>query len=238
MADHIETLVVDDEQSVRFFVGETLKKSGCVVDMAADGEEALEKLRDNRYELVMLDLKLGGRVDGLRVLNAIRWRWPHTAVVILTAHGSLGSAMAAIREGVDGYVLKPVEPDELRKIVQEALDRRRELTQQQAQPESHTLTGGPFVVNTDKHLATYKGEPLDLTPQEFKLLSFMLENSHRVIGPKELVSEVRDYDCDSLYEARQIIKWYIHRLRQKIEPDPSTPRYVINVRGVGYRFGD
>lgn len=113
MADRLQTLVVDDEEGIRFFLKETLHRAGHVVVTASSGEEALGQLRETAFDLVMLDLMLGGRVDGLRVLEAVRWRWPETVLINLTAHGSLESAMAAIREGVNSYLLKPVEPHEL-----------------------------------------------------------------------------------------------------------------------------
>jgi len=127
MPEPVRTLVVDDEKGVRFFLEETLRRAGHEVVAATSGEEALERLRETPFDLALVDLKLGGRIDGLRVLEAVRWRWPATAVVILTAHGSLDSALAAIREGVDGYLLKPVEPDEVRLVAQTALERRRGL---------------------------------------------------------------------------------------------------------------
>src|SRR5690554_6574215 len=104
--EQVNTLVMDDESGIRFFIKETLQRAGHNVTTASSGEEALDILRDTRFDLVMLDLMLGGRVDGLRVLEAIRWRWPEAVVIILTAHGSLDSAMEAIREGVDRYLLK------------------------------------------------------------------------------------------------------------------------------------
>lgn len=239
MTQQMNTLVVDDEKGIRFFLRETLRRDGHAVETASSGEEALAKLRDTRFDLVMLDLRLGGRTDGIRVLEAIRWRWPETVVVILTAHGSLDTAMAAIREGVDGYLLKPVDPDEVREAVQEALDRRDTLAQrieEEEDKEQHIVKGGPFTVDTKKHQALTGDELLDLTPCEFKLLTHMMQNAERVIGPPELVEVVRDYKPEDLHEARQIIKWYIHRLRQKVEPEPSSPRYILNVRGVGYTF--
>jgi DNA-binding response OmpR family regulator len=239
MSQRIKTLVVDDEAGVRFFVDETLTKAGYLVRTASSGEEALDRLRDDAYELMILDLKLGGRVDGLKVLEAVRWRWPETIVIMLTGHGSLESAMSAIREGVDGYLLKPVEPRELRQAVKEALERRARLgALPQAKGGPQIVERGPFVADLAKHTATMHGQPLNLTPREFSLLTYLIQNAQRVVTPKELVRVVQGYDSDSLHEARQIIKWYIHRLRQKIEADPANPRYVVNVRGVGYTFGE
>jgi len=102
--------------------------SVCII---TGGEEALDLLRDTSFDVAVVDLNLGGCVDGLRVLEAIRWRWPGTAAVILTAHGSLESAMAAIREDVDAYLLKPSKPAEVRQAVQEALERRKKRGQAQ-----------------------------------------------------------------------------------------------------------
>jgi DNA-binding response OmpR family regulator len=234
----VRTLVIDDEDPLRFYIQETLRRAGYEVEGAASGEEAMERLRDTHYDLVMLDLMLGGRVDGLKVLEMTRWRWPDTVVVILTAHGSLESAMAAIREGVDGYLLKPVEPTELRQAVRQALNRRQaQARSQETDEDTHLIERPPFRIDLKKHEATLDGTPLDLTPREFSLLVHLMRNADRAISPQELVRVVREYDPVDAFEARDICKWYIHRLRRKIEPDPSSPRYIVNVRGVGYRFG-
>jgi DNA-binding response OmpR family regulator len=239
MDENLRTLVVDDERGIRFFLEKTLEKDGHVVSTAADGDEALEKLRDERFDLMMLDLKLGGRVDGLRVLEAVRWRWPATIVIMLTAHGSLESAQAAIEEGVDGYLLKPVEPSEVREAVRKALERRERLVESRARVEAEEahVQRGPFFLDRRKLTGTFRGENLDLTESEFKLLAHLMENADRVVPPPELVRVVREYDPEDIHEARDMIKWYVYRLRQKVEPEPSDPRYVLNVRGVGYRFG-
>jgi DNA-binding response OmpR family regulator len=238
MSEHMQTLVVDDEEGIRFVLAETMQRDGHVVATAESGEEALEYLRETPFDLVLLDLMLGGRIDGLDVLKAIRWRWPEAVVIILTAHGSLESAMEAIRGGVDRYLLKPVRPDDLRSAVEEALDqqRRRVKQVQEDQKTDRILQYGPFTADLQKHIMTLYGKVIDLTPREFKLLVHLMQNSHRVISPTELVQVVRQYNCQDIYEARQIIKWYIHRLRHKIEPDPAHSRYILSIRGVGYRF--
>jgi DNA-binding response OmpR family regulator len=235
--DGVSTLVVDDEEGIRFFLKEALQQAGHTVVAAASGEEALDRLRETAFDLVMLDLMLGGRVDGMRVLEAVKWRWPETVVLILTAHGSLDSAIAAIREGVDGYLLKPVEPEELWQTAKAALERRKRQAQaREVEEEKHVLQRGPFAIDVEKQLVTKDGELLELTSSEFTLLAHLVENAYRAIPPQELVRVVRQYECEDQYEARQIIKWYIHRLRQKVEPDPSNPTYIITARGVGYRF--
>ena len=160
-------------------------------------------------------------------------------VIILTAHGSLNSSLAAIREGVDGYLLKPVEPEELWQAVDQALARRSRLTQiqEQPQPENESVVQyGPFSVDLEKRMATKDGHLLDLNASEFALLAHLMQNAFRAVPPPELVQVVRGYECEHLNEARQIIKWYIHSLRKKVEPDPSQPCHILTVRGIGYRF--
>jgi DNA-binding response OmpR family regulator len=234
--DVVRALVVDDEDRICFTLKEALQRVGYIVTIASSGEDALEVLREHAFDVAVVDLNLGGEVDGLDVLEGIRWRWPDMAVVILTAHGSLDSAITAIRDGVDDYLLKPARPGEVRKAVERALERRKSAQAQRAASDKRVVQAGGFFINLDQHTVTVDGRSVDLTPQEFKLLAHLMQNAHRVIGPPELVQVVREYKPDSLHEARQIIKWYIHRLRQQVEPDPSTPRHVVNVRGVGYKF--
>lgn len=241
MTKQLRTLVVDDEEGIRFFLQEALQQVGHSVVTAASGEEALDRLRDERFDLIMLDLMLGGRVDGMRILESVKWRWPATVVIILTAHGSLDSSLAAIREGVDGYLLKPVDPEEIWQVVEEVLDRQSRVAHvpqqsQEDQDEGHVLQHGPFSVDLGKKMVTLSGELLDLNASEFALLACLMQNAYRAVPPPELVEAVRGYECDHLNEARQIIKWYIHSLRQKVEPNPSQPRYILTVRGIGYRF--
>lgn len=237
MIEPVQALVVDDDEGIRFFLASTLQRVGHSVTAAASGEEALVLLRDASFDLAILDLELGGRVDGMRVLEAIKWRWPATATVILTGHASLDSALAAIREGVDGYLLKPARAEEVRQAVSEALERRRDMARPQAVgEESDLLQRGPFTVDLEKRQVTKDGTSLDLTNCEFELLVHLMQNAHRVVPPPELVWVVQQYECESLREARDIIKWYIHRLRCKVEAKPSHPRYILNVRGAGYTF--
>ena len=234
--EKIHTLVVDDEPGIRFFVEETLHRSGHDVMSVKSGEEALDTLRDTPFDMVILDLKLGGKVDGIRVLEAIRWRWPETSVIIFTAHGSLDTALQAIDHGIEKYVQKPLSPKELRIIVEEVLKEREDERRKIKDERHQILRKGPFEVDEGLHRVKMAEDRLDLTPSEFNLIVHLLRNDDRVISPEELVEVVRGYKPDDVIEARQIIKWYVHRLRQKVEADSSHPEYILNVRGVGYRI--
>jgi two-component system, OmpR family, alkaline phosphatase synthesis response regulator PhoP len=232
----IHTLVVDDEPGIRFFVEETLHRSGHDMVTAKSGEEALKILRDTPFDLVVLDLKLGGKVDGIKVLEAIRWRWPDTSVIILTAHGSLDTALQAIDQGIEKYVQKPLSPQELRTVVEEVLAAKATSDTRKQDERRQIFAKGSFEVDEGLHRVKMGDQKLELTPSEFTLIVHLLRNDDRVITPEELVEVVRGYQPDDVIEARQIIKWYIHRLRQKVEQDSSHPKYILNVRGVGYRI--
>jgi two-component system KDP operon response regulator KdpE len=121
--------------------------------------------------------------------------------------------------------------------VAEAIDRRRISDVAGEADELPLLERGPFSVDLRKHEVNCNGQPVVLTPREFSLLVHLMENADRVVPPNELVRVVAGYEADSTYEARQIVKWYVHHLRRKVEPDPAHPTYIVNVRGVGYRFG-
>ncbi|HSR32264.1 MAG TPA: response regulator transcription factor [Anaerolineae bacterium] len=237
MAKTPRTLVVDDDKGIRFFLDSALQRAGHNVTTVTSGEEALEMLRNTPFDLAILDLELGGRVDGLRVLEAVKWRWPDTATIILTGHASLDSALSAIQEGVDGYLLKPAGAKEVRQAASEALERRRGLARPLGESaQSDLLQRGPFAVDLEKRLVTNDGTSLDLTNSEFELLVHLMQNAHRVVPSPELVWVVQRYKCEDLREARDIIKWYIHRLRCKVESNPSRPCHILNVRGTGYTF--
>jgi DNA-binding response OmpR family regulator len=238
MSDQIRTLIVEDEEMIRLVLAETLRRAGHVVTTASSGEEALDLLQESGFDVILLDLMLGSRVDGQRVLEAVRWRWPGTVVIILTGHGTLESAMQAIREGVEGYLLKPVAPEEVRQAVDEALYRRKKLQEAQGAEAEAVLERGPFVIDLRRHTASLDGQLLDLSSREFLLLAHLMQSAPQVVSSKELVEAVREYRPEFEYEARDIIKWYIFRLRQKVEPDPAKPRHILNVRGVGYRFAE
>jgi len=237
MDNQIRTLIVDDDEAVRFFLEEVLSGEGHAVVTASSGEEALRHLRELRFDLAVLDLNLGSRIDGLRILEAISWRWPGTASVILTGHGTLDSAMSAIREGVDAYLLKPVKAAQVRQVAKEVLEKQQRRHRfSQATPALSHLQRGPFVVDLDRREVRRDDQPLDLNTCEYSLLVHLMENDDRPVPVQELVQVVRGYQCEHVYEARDVIKWYVYSLRQKVEKDPSAPRHVLNVRGVGYVF--
>ncbi|MFQ5420561.1 MAG: response regulator transcription factor [Anaerolineae bacterium] len=247
-------LIVDDEESIRFILERTLRQEAGQVDLAADGQTAIEMLRTAVYDLILLDLNMTP-VDGLAVLNAARQQDPDAVVIILTGQGSLESAVEALRLGAFDYLFKPANPQEIRERVQAGLRQRRQAVQRQQILEQiealrHTLSAldetitvpredgrflrsGPLVIDRHHRAATFNDKRLDLTTAEFDLLVCLVEASPNPISPVELTRHALGYEAEEI-EARDTIKWHIHHLRRKVEPTPNRPQHIKTVRYKGY----
>ncbi|MFB0535575.1 MAG: response regulator transcription factor [Anaerolineae bacterium] len=254
-------LVVDDEEVTRLSLAEILSLEGYQVASAGSGEEALQKLEKETFDLVLADLVMK-EVDGLQVMEAVKELSPETVVIMLTAYGTLESAIRAMRQGAYDYLIKPCGAQEIVASVESGLTkqgqerRRQELVARveemlkalKAEEEIPTsasrdvqlkrarfLQSGEIIVDLQKHIATLHSQPLNLTPTEFRLLAYLMGKADQVLSCQELVREVQNYDCNER-EAREIIRVHVRRLRKKIELDPANPQYILNVRGVGYMF--
>jgi DNA-binding response OmpR family regulator len=204
---------------------------------------------------MLLDLKMKG-MDGLETTEAAKRLSPETVIIMLTAHGTLESAIGAMRYGAFDYLLKPASVGDIVASVQRGLAHRAQMMRQrdlvglmqraitELQPASTPLPGKSserhlklreIDLDLQRHVATVRSRILDLTLTEFRMLAYLMERPDQVIAPRELVGAVQGYQADD-HEARAIVRVHIRRLRQKIEPDPDQPEYVLNVRGVGYVF--
>ncbi len=255
-ASSFHILIVDDETAMRATLAEILSGEGYRVSTAESGEAALAQLRQNAVDLMLLDLKLPD-LDGLQVTEAAQPISPDTVIVMLTAHGTLESAINAMRRGAHDYLLKPAAVPEILAAVERGLQHRTQALRQrdlvalmQRAIQELQVPGGAggesasrdrFIqsrgvsLDLQRHVATANSQLLDLTLTEFKLLAYLMQRPDQVISPRELVSAVQGYEADE-HEARAIIRVHVRRLRQKMEPDPDNPEYVLNVRGVGYLF--
>jgi DNA-binding response OmpR family regulator len=254
-------MVVDDEATLRISLAETLRLEGYEVATAASGEEALSVLSKSRpFDLMVLDLKMPG-IDGLEVTETVQEQYPGTVIILLTAFGTLETAIQAIRRGAHDYLLKPSTIPEILESVRKGLTKRHQEQQrqhlvsklQQTLSELATVEGTEtieettpsqtsrfiqirdVVVDCQKHIVTLRGNPLDLTPTEFKILVCLAETPDQVWSPQELVRRAQGYETDA-WGARAIVRVHIRRLRKKMEQDPSKPSYILNMRGVGDVF--
>ncbi len=268
-------LVVDDDPGVRGYLHRMLTRDGYHVVTAESGEVALEHLTSDvdgqSFDLALIDLKMPG-LDGSEVLTMLRQVSPDTAAIVLTAHGSLETAVTALRQGACDYLFKPCKAVEIRESVRAGLhQRQRDLRQREALAQLQAMVSnmqalcdtiedvpamlppfsmpqvnleptvastrflqqGRWVVDVMRHIITFDGYLLELTPTEFDLLAYIIEESPNAISPKELVREAMGYECAAV-EARDVVRTHIYNIRQKIEKATGYRDVLCTVRGVGY----
>jgi len=251
-------LIVDDERAARHTLAGLLRRLGYRTEEAASGREALELFTRQHFDLVILDLKMP-EMDGTEVLQAARPLAPDTVFIILTAYGTLDSAMVAIRHGAFDYLLKPCSMQEIIRVVDAGLAQRRQrLTQEDPvtlleralegfksraegppiTPDSERFLQAPEIrVDTLKRLVIVRDRPVDLTKTEFDILVYLLRHRERVVSSRELVAHLRGYEADER-DARMVLRAHMNRLRHKLERDPARPRLICTVRGSGFRIAD
>jgi DNA-binding response OmpR family regulator len=223
-------LVVDDEPKIAEVVRSYLEHSNYQVYEAGNGREALELFDRIQPSLIILDLMLPD-LSGEEVCRILR-RKSRVPIIILTAKVEEENILTGLNIGADDYVTKPFSPKQLIARV-EALLRR---TSQEAVPLANLISFGDdeLVVNSLKHEVRRNGQVVNLTPNEYKILLTMIKYPHKAFTREELVAIAFGDDYDGF---DRTIDVHVKNLRQKIEPDPKSPKYIITVHGVGYRFG-
>lgn len=222
-------LVVDDEPKIARTVRAYLESSGFRVVAAGDGRTALTLFRHEKPSLVILDLGLPG-MDGLDVARTLR-RESNVPVIMLTARVEEADRLVGLELGADDYVTKPFSPRELVARVRAVL--RRAGPERDVAPPP--VIAGDLSIDLERRLATVAGRAVELTPTEFDLLVVLASRPGRVFSRTELLDRVQG-DAFEGYE--RAVDAHIKNLRQKIEPDPKQPRYLLTVFGVGYRFAE
>jgi two-component system response regulator ResD len=220
-------LVVDDEPTIREVVSRYLERAGYETRVAGDGPSALEAVAARPPDLIVLDLMLPG-IDGLEVMRRVREGRQRGAVILLTAKGDENDRIVGLRLGADDYVVKPFSPGELVARV-DAVLRRVDTVPEDAPP----LRFGDLVIEPAAHRVAVAGEEVQLTIREYELLHFLARHPGRAFTRDELMNSVWQY---AFYTDTSTVTVHIRRLRAKIERDPSAPRWIETVWGVGYRF--
>jgi len=221
-------LVVEDDRTVAEVVARYLEREGFAVDVVGDGREALVRADARLPDIVVLDIMLPG-VDGLEVCRRLRSRAP-IPVVMLTARGSEEDRVLGLDLGADDYVAKPFSPRELTARVKAVLRRARAPLGDVERATVVEYDG--LRLDLGAREARVHGELATLTAREFELLAFLACHPRRVFGRDELLEHVWGYT----YGDSSTVTVHIRRLREKIEDDPSAPRRIATVWGVGYRF--
>jgi two-component system, OmpR family, response regulator RegX3 len=222
-------LLIEDEESIAEPLERALEREGFDVATASTAAEGRERLRERGPDLVLLDVMLPDG-DGRDILREIR-RTSRTPVVMLTARGEELDRVLGLELGADDYVTKPFSAAELAARVRAVLRRT------DAGPSDETsgavLEAGDVRVDLARHEATVGGEPVELTVKEFDLLRMLLERAGTVVKREQLIREVWD---TSWFGSTKTLDVHVSALRRKLGDDPSEPRYIHTVRGVGFRF--
>jgi DNA-binding response OmpR family regulator len=265
MMDNLgKVLIIDDEPGLRQTLTRILHQAGCEVISASNGAEALRRLSSDSFDLVYLDLRLPD-MNGLTVLKEFRQRDSKGPVILLTAYGSLQTALEALRLGATDYLLKPIDPEILvartRTVLQEkAVERRRQEIQEQIEalqaelrslgtietvaassspttppPENRFVKRGRLILDMAARRATFGEIVLSLPPTTFDYLAVLAWHAPDVVDYRTLVVEAQGYES-SQAEAKELAKYHIHVLRQALETDAQHPHRILNVRGSGYRL--
>lgn len=227
----MKILLADDEVSIQKLISGLLEGEGHECVCVEDGTDALEAFEGNAFDLVILDVMMP-RMDGFATCRELRTRGVTVPVIFLSAKGDIVDKGIGFAAGGDDYMTKPFDPRELLMHIEAHL-RRAHMDAAPARPEPKTLTLGRFVMDTAKHRVTKDGIPIKLTPKEFKILLALARTPDTVLSKEQLVEEA--WGAEFVGET-QSITVFIKKLRNKIEDDPSDPRIIETVWGIGYRL--
>lgn len=220
--------MVEDEESFSDALSYMLRKEGFEVSVAATGPSALTEFDRTGADIVLLDLMLP-EMSGTEVCRQLRQR-SHVPIIMVTARDSEIDKVVGLEIGADDYVTKPYSPRELVARIRAVLRRQSPEATESGAP---TLAAGPVRMDIERHVVTVDGAPVQLPLKEFELLELLLRNAGRVLTRGQLIDRVwgADYVGDT-----KTLDVHVKRLRSKIEPEPSAPRYIVTVRGLGYKF--
>jgi DNA-binding response OmpR family regulator len=225
-------LLVDDEQAVQTLLTYPLRKRGYEVVEAMDGQEALDRFAEERFDLVVLDIMLP-KLDGIEVCRRLRTR-SQVPIIMLTAKGDEVDKVAGLEMGADDYITKPFSVREFRSRVKAAL-RRGSMSGQQQLSDSAPIKSGGLEIDFERRSVELEGKPIQLTYVEFEILAALAGTPGRVFTREMLLEHIWG---DSTYRDPRTVDVHIRHLREKLEADPKEPEYLFTVRGVGYRFRD
>jgi DNA-binding response OmpR family regulator len=218
-------LVVEDEHGIALGLEEDLTLEGYGVEVAADGETAVRRAREGSFDLILLDVMLP-RKDGFQVCRELRHGGLRTPIILLTARALEAEKVLGLQLGADDYVTKPFSPLELRARIQAVLRR----TAGPAAPDTYRF--GDAEVDSVRCELRRAGRPVEITPVEFKLLATFIRSRGRVLSRQQLLDQVwTDATCGD-----RVVDTHVSNLRKKIEENPAEPKYLVSVRGMGYRF--
>ncbi len=225
-------LIVEDEPNMRMGLKDNLEFEGYDVDFAEDGENGFNKIIDNEYNLVLLDVMLP-KMSGFDVCKKIRQKGLKTPIILLTAKGEEIDKVLGLELGADDYVTKPFSLRELLARIKAVLRRQDNFVKED--PNSKVLKIGNLEINFGNYSAFEEGAPVQLSHKEFEILNYLWKHRNNSVSRDNLLSEIWGYDENP---TTRTVDNFILKLRQKIEKDPNHPRIIITVHGIGYKLID
>lgn len=221
-------LLVEDEPGLQLALSDRLEAEGYLVETVGDGEVALQRATEERFDLIVLDVMLPGR-DGFDVARTVRQRGVQTPILMLTARGQVVDRVVGLKLGADDYLVKPFEVAELLARLEALL--RRAPPSAASRPTRFQF--GDVIVDVRTAEVTRGGKPVELSAKEFHLLRYFVEHRGAVISREQLLSEVWGYEPTI---STRTVDVHVSWLRQKLEPNPRVPQYILTVHGLGYKF--
>ena len=227
-------LVCEDEASIREFVVINLKRSGYEVVEAGSGEEALQKFEEEQgnVDIALLDIMLPG-MDGFAVCRELRERSHNMGIIILSARTQEMEKVGGLMMGADDYVTKPFSPSELMARVDALYRRVMAVRSREEVSYLEEIVSGDFVLNLRSRTLKKRGQPVELTQVEFQMMEFFFTNPGKALSRTDILSRVWG---EEYFGEEKIVDVNIRRLRMKIEEDPSNPKYILTVWGLGYKW--
>lgn len=222
-------LIVDDDEKIVELLKAYFARENYTVLIAADGVAALAAIKKNKPDIVILDLMLPG-MDGFEVLKHVRKDGIEVPVIMLTARGEESDKLVGLEIGADDYISKPFSPKE---VVARAKTVLRRSKGGEEQKQNAAIKIGKITVDVDKHEVTKGGKPIEMTPNELKILELLCRRPGSVFSRIQIIEKVQGYDFEG-YE--RTVDAHIKNIRRKIEDDPKKPKYLLTVFGVGYKF--
>jgi DNA-binding response OmpR family regulator len=226
----LSILVVDDESDLREMLTRSFSREGHRVTAVAGGREAIDRASDEHFDIVLLDVALGPGPDGYEVCRTLRARRNVVPIIMLTALDSEADAVLGLEAGGDDYVTKPFGLAELRSRIRAVLRR----TGARGALGTDVVTVGPITLDRSRREVNFDSQPVRLTFSEFELLDALMTDPGRLLNRQELLRAIWG---DSAYRDPRAIDVHIRHLREKLEPEPDKPKYILTVRGAGYRLG-
>lgn len=222
-------LVLEDEMSIRSFIKIKLKNLGYEVVEAVNGREAIEKVNET-IDIALLDVMLPD-IDGIEVCRRIRIDYPRLGIIMLTAKGEEEDKILGLASGADDYIVKPFSPKELAARIESLI--RRINVNITAKESGSLLNIGPYILDMNKRMFMKNDEIIALTPTEYAITEFLMNNEEKAFSRNKILDEIwgEDYIGDL-----KIVDVNIRRIRQKIEDEPSNPKYIKTIWGYGYMW--